>query len=91
MPVTRDSNYSPERAQLMQSFNHCADGYSMDDVLEAAGNLVIAGIGNHAKLHGWTKDATIQYARSVCSAIIGGVENNWQRKSLPSDIEVKPQ
>lgn len=91
MPVTRDSNYSPERAQLMQSFNHCSDGHSVDDVLEAAGNLVIAGIGNHAKLHGWTKATTEQYAQSICQAIMRGVENNWQRKYLPDDIEVKPQ
>ena len=75
----------------MQSFNHCADGYSVDDVLEAAGNLVIAGIGNHAKLHGWSKRKLSDMLTTYAEYVKRGVENNWQRERQPNDIEVKPQ
>lgn len=91
MPITRDADYPEGPATLFQAFNHCSDGHSMDDVIEAAANLLIAGLTNFAKAKGLTATATDLWARDICRNVVKGVANNFAREQQPTDIEVKPQ
>ena len=45
MPITRDANYPPEMAQLMQAFNMAADGYDTLTVMNASLQMMAAAIG----------------------------------------------
>ncbi len=89
MAITRDSDYPAAPAQLLQSFNGCADGHAVTDVLEAAGNLLMASIGHYAALKKMNEKETMEMARSVCHSVFAGVERNWRREVRPTDIEVK--
>ena len=88
MPVTRDANYPIAPAKLFQAFNHCADGHEMGDVIDAAGNMLIAALTNRGRMAGHDADTVLHDARDICSAVIAGVEKNWKRERKPTDIPV---
>jgi hypothetical protein len=90
MAVTRDPNYPVEMAQLMQAFNMAADGYSANVVLNAAIQLVAAGIGIIAKDQGLQHQQALDYADHITSIIKAVVDDNWERKPSATDVEVKP-
>lgn len=90
MAVTRDPNYPVEMAQLMQAFNMAADGFSANIVLNAAAQMVAAGIGYIAKDQGLQLQQALDYTDRLTSVIKSTVKDNWQRKPLASDVEVKP-
>ncbi len=89
MPITRDADFPSEIAQLVQSFNRCADGHSMTDVIEASGNMFSAAIHNYAAAKGMSEDQAMNFARSACHNVFASVELNWKRRKKPTDVQVK--
>lgn len=90
MPVTRDENYPPEMAQLMLAFNRAADGYGTLTVVNAALQLLAAGIGYMARENGQPLENALAYADHVTGVMKMEIRENWQREPSPSDIQVKP-
>lgn len=90
MAVTRDPNYPAEMAQLMLAFNLAADGFSANVVLNAAAQMVAAGIGYIAKDQGLRLFETLEYTDRLTAVIKSTVKDNWQRKPAATDVEVKP-
>ena len=91
MPITRDVDFPTDIAQLVQAFNHCADGHNMTDVVEAAGNMFSASIHNLAAAKGMSDDEVMEFARNACRGVVASVEMNWRRHKKPTDVEVKAQ
>ena len=91
MQVTRDVDFPAEIAQLVQSFNHCAHGHRMTDVIEAAGNMFSASIHNYAAAKGMSDDEAMEFAHKVCRGVTANVEMNLRRHKKPTDVEVKFQ
>lgn len=89
MAITRDQNYPDAPAQLLLTFNHCCDGHDIRDVIEAAGNLLMAAVGFYAREAEMTEQEAMEYARSCCRGVFAGIEQNWHRKSEPTDVEVR--
>lgn len=88
MPITREPDYPPEAAALVDAFSHCAQGHDMLHVVDAAANFFIAALTNTAKAHGLSLEQAQNNARKICNGIISGVADNWDRKSLPTDVSV---
>lgn len=89
MPITRDENYPPEMAQLMQAFNIAADGHDALTVLNASVQMVAAAIGFMAREKGLTIENALDYADHVAGVMKREVRTNWQRSSSMTDIPVK--
>jgi hypothetical protein len=89
MAVTRDPDFPQAPAQLMQAFNQCADGHSIPDVVEAAGQFMSAALHNYARLNGMTKDQALALFKDVLHNVYRSAEDNWQRKPQPGDVEVR--
>lgn len=73
----------------MRAFNHCAEGHTAHNVLNAAAQMTAASIGFCVRESGGDADDLEAYAEHICEIIVQTVRDNWQRKSLPDDIEVK--
>lgn len=80
MAVTREADYPPEMAQLMQAFNVVADGYSAEVVLNASMQMVAAAIGYIARDKGANRAGALGYTDHICGVIKKEVETNWQRQ-----------
>lgn len=91
MPVTRDAEFPSSIAQLVQSFNRCADGHSMTDVLEAAGNMFSAALHTYGSARGMSEEDMMAFARNACHGVFASVELNWRRQRKATDVEVKAQ
>lgn len=91
MPVTRDADYPAEIAQLVQAFNHCADGHEMSAVVEAAGNMLSASLHNYGRALGMSEAEMMDFARGACKGVFASVELNWKRKRKATDVIVKTQ
>lgn len=91
MPITRDQEFPAEIAQLVASFNRCADGHEMINVVIAAGNMLSAAIHNYGAMSGMSDDQMMEFARDACEGTLASVELNWKRRPKPTDLPVKPQ
>jgi hypothetical protein len=90
MPITRDPNYPPEMAQLMQAFNMAADGHDTLTVLNASLQVLAAGIGIVAKAEGLSLPNALAYADHLAGVLKREVRENWQRLPAATDVPVKP-
>lgn len=91
MTITRDPSFPAEAAQLMATFNKCADGYEAKHVLDASLQMLIASIGFHARSRGLTLEETEAFTEMCGNFILVGVKDNFNRSPRSTDIEVKPQ
>lgn len=84
MSITRDADYPAERAQLFASLASYFDGHDMPTVLDVLANLLIAGMGQHAKGGGLTVDEAEAYAQATCDNIVAGIRSNWNGPPVDS-------
>lgn len=89
MAVTRDANYPPEMAQLMQAFNVAADGHDALTVVNATLQMMAAAIGFMAKQRGIQLEDALTYADHIAGVMKKEVRENWQRNPDPTDIPVR--
>lgn len=90
MPVTREADFPVDIAQLVQAFNVAADGFDANTVLNAAAQMVAAGVGYIAKDKGIELEKALEYADYIASIIKAEIKSNWERAPQASDIPVKP-
>lgn len=89
MSITRDPEYPAEYAQLAAVINRCAEGYTTQAVLHASLQILSAAIGQLAKEQGSDLEATERYTAHVGACLMSSIQLNWERKSKPTDVEVK--
>ena len=89
MAVTRDPNFPPEIAQLMQAFNMAADGHDAMTVLNASAQMLAASIGFVARERGAPVEKALEYTDHIAGVVKREVRENWQRKPDAADVEVK--
>jgi hypothetical protein len=89
MPITRDANYPPEMAQLMQAFNMAADGHEPLTVMNATLQMMAAAVGLMAKEQGIGLPDALAYVDNVAGVIKREVRENWQRTPNATDVPVR--
>lgn len=88
MTITRDADYPVEIGELMQAFNQCSDGYSIEHVMQAAANFMVGAINTQAKAHGVGKEEAVVYATALGRMLPSYVAMQWDRKPNPDDVGV---
>jgi hypothetical protein len=86
--VTRSPDYEPRIAELFQAMNRLAGGYEVREVIEAAANLLVAGIHGHIRTHGGSKERAVAMARAIGEQLGDQVAFQWDRRGLPEDVVV---
>lgn len=93
MPITREPDFPSEAAQLMASFDKCADGHTIGVVLAASVEMLASSIYRYLAAAGQDGDPRVvsAYALAVCDGVVKSVRENIRRKPQPTDIPVKGQ
>lgn len=91
MPVTRDANFPSVAAQLMQAFNRCADGHTIQTVIEASAQMFAASIHNYGRMVGWTREQTMAFAEEAGAHVQKIVADNIERQPKATDLKVDAQ
>lgn len=86
--ITRDPDFPPEAANLLQAFNHCAMGHTTVTVLLATTNMLIAAINMHSRAAGSDQEGAIRLARKISAALPDAVAEQLDRSPLATDVQV---
>lgn len=83
--ITRKPDYPEKSAELTGVFSAAAEGYPVNDVMNAAMQVMVISINLEAKSRASTKEQTLAFAQHVCRSLLAEVEANYGRTEHPAD------